>query len=95
MELTVNKPVQAAILFEQNQPLVIANIKLPRILEAGQIFVKLHTSGICGSQIGEIKGVKGKDLYLPHLMGHEGCGTVLQIGDGVKTIDVGDKVVLH
>lgn len=95
MELKVNKPIQAAILFEQNKPLIIADIELPKKLEAGQIFVRLHTSGICGSQIGEIRGVKGKDLYLPHLMGHEGCGSVLQIGDGVKTIDVGDKVVLH
>ena len=57
--------------------------------------MKVHVSGICGSQIGEIKGVKGKDEYLPHLMGHEGCGTVLSIGPGVQYIKEGDLVVLH
>ena len=34
----------------------------------------------------EIKGVKGPDPYLPHLMGHEGCATILEIGQGVKTV---------
>jgi hypothetical protein len=33
--------------------------------------VKIHFTGICGSQIGEINGVKGPDQYLPHLLGHE------------------------
>ena len=59
------------------------------------MLVKLQFSGICGSQIGEIKGVKGPDPYLPHLMGHEGCATVLEIGQGVKTVKPGDLVVLH
>ena len=48
-----------------------------------------------GSQIGEIKGVKGPDPYLPHLMGHEGCATILEVGQGVKTVRPGDLVVLH
>ena len=85
----------AAILFEQNKPLEIGLIELPESLETGQVLVKLHYSGICGSQIGEIKGVKGPDPYLPHLMGHEGCATILEIGEGVKTVSPGDLVVLH
>ena len=92
-----NKPkdVRAAILVEQNKPLIIDNISLPEILFPGQILVKLETSGICGSQIGEIMGVKGTDHFLPHLLGHEGCAKVLDIGEGVSTVDIGDKVVLH
>ena len=95
MKINKNIILKAAILVEQRKPLIIENLKLPEILEIGQVLVKVHTSGICGSQIGEIDGVKGKDSYLPHLMGHEGSGTVLQIGPGVNTVDVGDKVVLH
>ena len=34
------------------------------------------------SQIGEIEGIKGADKFLPHLMGHEGCGIILEIGPG-------------
>jgi Zn-dependent alcohol dehydrogenase len=45
--------------------------------------------------LGEIDGVKGHDPYLPHLLGHEGCGEVLEVGAGVRTVGVGDRVVLH
>ena len=92
-----NRPqvVKAAILVEQNQPLVIDEITLPDKLLPGQILVKMLTSGICGSQLGEISGSKGDDPYLPHLMGHEGCGIVLDLGGGISNLKIGDKVILH
>ena len=92
-----NRPqvVKAAILVEQNQPLVIDEITLPDKLFPGQILVKMLTSGICGSQLGEISGAKGDDPYLPHLMGHEGCGIVLDVGGGISNFKIGDKVILH
>ena len=86
---------KAAILVEQNKPLVIDNIFLPKELLVGQVLVKIKYSGICGSQLGEIKGVKGSDKYLPHLLGHEGFGEVLNIGPGVSTMKPGDRVILH
>jgi len=52
-------------------------------------------SGICGSQLGEISGVKGKDRYLPHLLGHEGVGEVIDYGYKVSKVKKGDKVLLH
>ena len=85
----------AAILVEQNKPLIIDEVRLPKTLDFGQVLVRLHYSGICGSQLGEIKGVKGKDLYLPHLMGHEGSGTVVETGPEVTRVRRGDHVVLH
>jgi S-(hydroxymethyl)glutathione dehydrogenase/alcohol dehydrogenase len=84
----------AAILVEQKKPLALEEIELPR-LALGQVLVKMLASGICGSQIGEIDGVKGPDRFLPHLLGHEGCGVVLEVGEGVRTVKPGDKVVLH
>tara|TARA_B100000700_G_scaffold331081_1_gene461270 strand:+ start:927 stop:1973 length:1047 start_codon:yes stop_codon:yes gene_type:complete len=86
---------KAAILVAQKKPLIVDEIKLPNCLEVGQILVKIDVSGICGSQLGEIDGVKGKDEYLPHLMGHEGSGTILEIGPGVSTKKPGDRVILH
>lgn len=86
---------KAAILAELRAPLVIAEIELPATLAAGQVLVKVHYSGICGSQLGEINGVKGEDRFLPHLLGHEGSGTVIEIGPGVRHVKPGDKVVLH
>ena len=91
----IQKKMKAAILVAQKQRLVIDEISLPRVLEPGQILVKVKYSGICGSQIGEIDGVKGADKYLPHLLGHEGAGTIIQIGPGVSHFEPGDAVILH
>jgi len=85
---------RAAILVEQKKPLVIEELEVPP-LKLGQVLVRVLTSGICGSQIGEIDGVKGPDRFLPHLLGHEGCGEVLEAGEGVRHVKPGDRVVLH
>ncbi len=87
--------MKAAILVQQNHPLVIDEIELPEELAVGQVLVKIHYTGICGSQLGEITGVKGPDAYLPHLMGHEASGTVVAVGLGVKHVKPDDVVVLH
>lgn len=89
------RKTRAAILVQQRQPLAIAEIDLPPSLDVGQVLVKVHASGICGSQLGEIDGVKGEDRFLPHLLGHEGGGTVLAVGAGVRHVKPGDKVVMH
>jgi len=89
------RSMQAAILTELKQPLVLDEVKLPEKLEYGQVLVRIAYSGICGAQLGEIDGVKGEDRFLPHLLGHEGSGTVLEIGPSVKTVSPGQRVVLH
>ncbi|MDM8542425.1 zinc-binding dehydrogenase [Desulfococcaceae bacterium HSG9] len=85
----------AAILVNLQQPLVVDKVTLPSKLDVGQVLVKVCFSGICGSQLGEINGVKGKDQYLPHLLGHEGSGEVLKTGPGVNSVHTGDHVVMH
>ena len=74
---------KAAILEKLNSPLKIDYISFDGKLLKGQILVKILYSGICGSQLGEIQGIKGKDNYLPHLMGHEGIGEVLDINQKI------------
>ncbi len=85
---------KAAVLVEQKKPLVVEEIEIPPV-KYGQVLVRVVCSGICGSQIGEIEGVKGPDKFLPHLLGHEGCAEVVECGEGVKTVAPGDRVVLH
>lgn len=85
---------EAAILVEQNKTLEIDEVEIPR-LDLGQVLVEISVSRICGSQLGEIDGVKGPDRWLPHLLGHEGAGAVLETGPGVKTVKPGDTVVLQ
>ena len=89
------KTTLAAILVEQKKPLQIEEIVLPESLDIGQVLVEFFYSGICGSQIGEIDGVKGPDKWLPHLLGHEASGRVLAIGPGVKHVKPNDTVVAH
>jgi len=89
------KKTTAAILVEQKKPLVVAEISLPAELSFGQVLVKILYSGICGAQLNEIAGAKGPDKFLPHLLGHEAVAEVLEIGPGVKTVQVGQRVCLH
>ncbi len=95
VDASKTKTSKAAILVELNKPLEIAEIELPEQLFFGQVRVKVKYSGICGAQINEIEGAKGPDKFLPHLLGHEGSGVVEEVGPGVKTVKVGDHVVLH
>ncbi len=87
--------MKAAILFKSKHNLQVKDIELPKKLYFGQVLVKVYFSGICGAQINEIDAVKGKDKFLPHLLGHEGSGIVEAIGEGVSTVKVGDHVVMH
>lgn len=87
--------MKAAILAAQGEPLVIDSVQLPRDLSPGQVLVKVHYTSVCGSQVAMIDGKRGKDPYLPHLLGHEGSGTVEAVGPGVRTVAPGDCAVLH
>lgn len=87
--------MKAAILTELNKPLEVADVELPKDLSSGQVLVEVEVSTICGKQMGEISGHYGPDKYLPHLLGHEGCGIVREIGPGVMYVAKGDKVVMH
>ena len=67
----MNLQFNAAIQTKQQLRLKIKKITFNDNLSSGQLLVKIIYSGICGSQIGEILGTKGKEKYLPHLLGHE------------------------
>lgn len=83
----------AALLVEQNKPLVLTKLSIPK-LKPYQVLVRMRCAGICRSQINEIKGLKGADPYLPHTLGHEGSGDVLEIGEGVTRVSAGDRVIV-
>jgi S-(hydroxymethyl)glutathione dehydrogenase/alcohol dehydrogenase len=86
--------MKAVILEALNKPLVIADVGLTTLLY-GQVLVKNIVTGICGAQLEEIKGNKGNGGFVPHLLGHEACGIVEEVGGGVLKVKKGDKVCLH
>jgi S-(hydroxymethyl)glutathione dehydrogenase/alcohol dehydrogenase len=84
---------QAALLVELNAPLQLVEIGIPA-LKPGQVLVEISHSGVCHTQILEARGRRGPDPYVPHCLGHEAVGRVLETGEGVSKVKSGDQVVL-
>lgn len=72
----------------------LQDILEPKKLRDDQVLVKINYTGICGSQIMEYLGNRGKDKFLPHAFGHEATGKVLAIGNKVRKVSVKDEVIL-
>ena len=87
------KFAKAAVLEELGASLTIKEIELPELAK-GQVLVKVLFSGVCRSQLMEVRGKRGADPWLPHLLGHEGSGIVVAIGKDVTKFAVGDGVIL-
>ena len=82
----------AAVLYNHKSNLkIVKNIKIPKIKKS-QILIKIKYSGICGSQIHEISGGRDNKKYLPHMLGHEGTGVVVNKAYNVKNFKINDKV---
>jgi S-(hydroxymethyl)glutathione dehydrogenase/alcohol dehydrogenase len=93
--MNLSNTISSAVLTHLDAPLEIETVQQVGPLTFGQVFVEVHFSGVCASQVHEIDGLKGPDHFLPHLLGHEGSGTVLEVGEGVRFVKPGDHVVMH
>ena len=86
--------MKAAILTELGKPLaIVGNVRLPE-LRPEHVLVRLAYSGVCHSQLMEVRGLRGDDPWLPHMLGHEGSGKVLAVGEKVTKVAPGDYVIL-
>ena len=83
----------AAVLVELGKPLELADLEVP-VLKPGQVLVEVVHSGVCHTQLGEARGHRGEDRFLPHCLGHEGSGIVREVGPGVAKVKPGDRVIL-
>ena len=88
-----NLKIKAAVLVKKKKIKIFQSIRFKK-LESKQVLVKIYYSGLCGSQIFEINGHRGKDKYIPHMLGHEATGKVINIGSKVKNVKIGDQVFL-
>ncbi|MCS6814505.1 MAG: zinc-binding dehydrogenase [Cyanobacteria bacterium] len=84
---------KAAVLYALNEPLRLEELTLPA-LKPGQVLVDIAYSGVCHTQLSEVRGKRGPDRYLPHTLGHEGAGVVRDVGAEVTKVKPGDRVVL-
>jgi len=87
------KIFKAAIL-TGTKKIELHNFLIPNKLRDDQVLVKINYTGVCGSQIMEFLGNRGKDNFLPHAFGHEATGQVISIGKKVKKVSINDEVIL-
>lgn len=83
----------AAVLVALRQPLELVDLEIPA-LKPGQVLVEIRYSGICHTQLLEWQGQRGEDRFLPHCLGHEGTGTIIDVGSDVNKCRPGDEVIL-
>ncbi|MDD2375844.1 MAG: galactitol-1-phosphate 5-dehydrogenase [Eubacteriales bacterium] len=57
---------------------------------AGMVKVRMRVCGICGSDLPRVLGDAAH--FYPVILGHEFAGEVVEVGEGVETIKVGDRV---
>ncbi|WP_030768249.1 MULTISPECIES: Zn-dependent alcohol dehydrogenase [unclassified Streptomyces] len=84
--------VRAAVLPAVGAPLEIRDIVLPEP-GPGQVRVRLAAAGVCHSDLSLTNGTMR--IPVPAVLGHEGAGTVLAVGEGVTHVAPGDGVVLN
>ncbi|WP_066716035.1 zinc-binding alcohol dehydrogenase family protein [Clostridium sp. Marseille-P299] len=71
----------------------IVDVPNPKITKPDDVIVKVTSGGICGSDIGIWNGTNSLATY-PRIIGHEFGGIVTEIGTGVTSVKVGDKVAV-
>ena len=86
--------MKAAFINQLNKPLTIRDNVSYENLKKGQVLVKIKYTGICGSQLYEIYGGRDNKKYIPHLLGHEATGIVIDYHHSVKKIKKNDRVIL-
>jgi S-(hydroxymethyl)glutathione dehydrogenase/alcohol dehydrogenase len=83
--------IQAAILWEQGQPLSVEAAELDAA-GPGEVLIELKAAGVCHSDLHPARG--DWPAKTPLVLGHEGAGIVREVGPSVTTVKPGDHVVL-
>jgi len=82
---------RAAVAYGPGQPLVVEEVDLegPR---AGEVLVEIKATGVCHTDEFTRSGADPEGLF-PVILGHEGAGVVVEVGQGVLTLKPGDHVI--
>ena len=82
---------RAAVAFEAGKPLEIVELDLEGP-KAGEVLVEVKATGICHTDAFTLSGEDPEGLF-PAVLGHEGAGVVLEVGEGVTSVKPGDHVI--
>lgn len=86
-----------ALVLEKKLELNLRKIDLPTKITADDVKIKMHTVGICGSDIHYYEhGKIGQwSVNAPMVLGHEGAGTIIEVGEHETKLKVGDRVCIE
>lgn len=76
--------------YNTSNPLVITEVELKKP-QAGEILVKIQAAGLCHSDLSVIDGNRPRQM--PMVLGHEAAAEIVELGEGVRDLKVGDHVV--
>ena len=82
---------KAAVAYFVGEPLLIENVRVdgPR---AGEVMLEVKATGICHTDAYTLSGSDPEGLF-PTILGHEGAGVVVEVGEGVTSVARGDHVI--
>jgi NAD+-dependent secondary alcohol dehydrogenase Adh1 len=89
--------VKAVRVHEYGKPPSIDEIPEPTLQGPLDVLVHVDAAGVCRTDLHIIEGqwAEASGVGLPYVIGHENAGTVVEVGDAVRNVAVGDKVILH
>ena len=82
---------RAAVAFEAGKPLEIVEVDVGGPA-AGEVMVEIKATGVCHTDAFTLSGNDPEGAF-PAILGHEGAGVVVEVGQGVKDLKVGDHVI--
>jgi len=85
------KDTMKAVIFHGPYKVAVEERPIPKIKEPTDIIIKVDFSALCGSELHVYRG--HQPSVTGFIMGHEFTGVVEEVGDAVKTVRKGDKVV--
>jgi NADPH:quinone reductase-like Zn-dependent oxidoreductase len=75
--------------------LALVELPRPRIRHADEVLVRVRAAGLNRLDLFVAAGLPGVDYAFPHVVGSDGAGVVEAIGDGVREVQPGDRVMLN
>ena len=83
--------VRAAVAFEAGKPLTIETVQLDAP-NAGEVLIEIKATGVCHTDAYTLSGKDPEGLF-PAILGHEGAGIVVEVGESVTSLKPGDHVI--
>ncbi|WP_421590937.1 NAD(P)-dependent alcohol dehydrogenase [Shinella sp. M27] len=86
-----------ALVLEEKGVLALRDINLPLSVGADDVKIAIHTVGVCGSDVHYYThgAIGAYVVRAPMVLGHEAAGIVVEIGENVRSLSVGDRVCME